>query len=343
MAVRVLIVDDSAVMRSFLRDVLSSDPDIEVVGVAADADAARSQIKLLRPDVLTLDIEMPGMDGMTFLEHMMRLWPMPVIMVSSLTQRGASVTLRALEMGAVDFAAKPLNNAESNWADFTTEIVGKVRNAAMALVPWTMPELKKLAARPGTPGVGRLVVLGGSTGSVPVVQAILQALPVECPPILISLHMPPRFTKQFAERLNSLCAVQVQEAEDDMVALPGNAYVSPGDSHLTVRSTAKNYVCRLEVGPRVNGHMPSVDVLFDSVARIVGNKAIGVILTGMGRDGAAGLKAMRDVGAITACQDESTSLIYGMPKVAVQVGAARDQLPAGDIAAYILEHAGVTE
>jgi two-component system, chemotaxis family, protein-glutamate methylesterase/glutaminase len=342
-AVRVLVVDDSAVMRSFLRDVLSSDSAIEVVGVAADADAARRLIKLHKPDVVTLDIEMPGMDGVTFLEHMMRMWPRPVIMVSSLSQRGATITLRALEMGAVDFVAKPRGDQEQNWQDFTAEIILKVKNAASAHVPLVLPELKKLKSRNQQTGTWKLVLLGGSTGAVPVVQSILQAVPLDSPPILIALHMPPRFTRQFAERLDGLCAIKVQEAGNAMAIEPGNAYVAPGDSHMTVRKRGQGYACRLESGPRVNGHIPSVDVLFESAARAAGADAVGIILTGMGRDGATGLKAMKDVNAVTACQNENTSLIFGMPKVAFQEGAVRDQLPVGDIATYIMDHAGMGE
>jgi two-component system, chemotaxis family, protein-glutamate methylesterase/glutaminase len=341
MPVRVLIVDDSAMMRSLLREVLSSDPGIEVVGVASEPQSARQKIKLHNPDVITLDIEMPGMDGLTFLENLMRLRPTPVVMVSSITQRGAAATLRALEIGAVDFAAKPATGLETGWPEFRAEIVGKVKNAATALVPFDVPVRQDIDMPVVTRRTNRVVALGGSTGSVAVLQHILGAMPADAPAMLVAVHMPPHFTKQFAARLNGLCSMTVCEAADGNPVTVGHAYIAPGDRHLTIRRSAAGLICRLEDGPRVNGHVPSVDVLFESVAGVAGRNALGIILTGMGKDGAVGLRAMRDAGALTACQDRATSLIYGMPAAAVAVGAVCDQLPLSAIPGYILHNAAV--
>ncbi|MGH6908422.1 MAG: protein-glutamate methylesterase/protein-glutamine glutaminase, partial [Aestuariivirga sp.] len=291
MPVRVLIVDDSAMMRSFLREVLASDRGIEVVGVASDPFLARQKIKDLNPSVITLDIEMPGMDGLTFLEHLMRLRPMPVVMVSSLTQRGAAAALKALEIGAVDFVAKPSQQLETGWPDFSAEIIAKVKTAAAAFVPYDVPPANHLAMPKGASGPNRLVALGGSTGSVAVFQHIIGAMPANGPAMLAAVHMPAQFTKQFAARLDDLCAMTVREAEDGMAVETGHVLVAPGDRHLTIRRTAGGYVCKLENGPRINGHVPSVDVLFESVAREAGTNSLGIILTGMGKDGAIGLKA----------------------------------------------------
>lgn len=341
MPVRVLVVDDSAMMRSFLREVLAGDPAIEVVGVAADPFLARQKIKDLNPSVITLDIEMPGMDGLTFLEHLMRLRPMPVVMVSSLTQRGAAATLKALEIGAVDFVAKPSRELETGWPDFGAEIIAKVKTAAAAFVPYEVPPMHQLTMPKGASGPSRLVALGGSTGSVAVFQHIIGAMPADGPAMLAAVHMPAQFTRQFAARLDDLCAMTVTEAADGMPLAAGHVLVAPGDRHLTVKRVSAGYVCKLENGPRVNGHVPSVDVLFESVARAAGPNSLGVILTGMGRDGAVGLKAMRDAGALTACQDEATSLIYGMPGAAVAEGAVCQELPLSGIAAHILRNAGL--
>jgi two-component system chemotaxis response regulator CheB len=328
-------------MRSFLREVLAGDPGIEVVGVAPDPFSARQKIKDLNPSVITLDIEMPGMDGLTFLEHLMRLRPMPVVMVSSLTQSGAAATLKALEIGAVDFVAKPWDGLETGWPDFAAEIIAKVKTAAAAFVPYEIPPVHQLKLPKERSGRPRLVALGGSTGSVAVFQHIIAAMPADGPAMLVAVHMPPQFTKQFALRLNDLCAMEVSEATDCIPVATGHVLVAPGDRHLTIKRTTAGYMCKLENGPRVNGHVPSVDVLFESVARAAGPDALGIILTGMGRDGAVGLKAMRDAGALTACQNKATSLIYGMPGAAVAEGAVCEELPLSGIPAHILRHADV--
>ncbi len=339
MPVRVLVVDDSAMMRSFLREVLSGDAGIEVVGVASDPNSARQKIKLLDPDVITLDIEMPGMDGLTFLEHLMRLRPTPVVMVSSLTQRGATATLRALEIGAVDFVAKPSSGFENDWPEFRSEITAKVKSAATALVPFEMPGKATLPTPIGASASTKIVALGGSTGSVSVLQHIISAMPSDGPGIIVAVHMPAQFTKQFAARLDGICAMTVSEASDGTPIEEGHVYVAPGDRHLMIKRMKSGYVCKLENGPRINGHVPSVDVLFESVANSAGKNAVGVILSGMGRDGAAGLRAMREAGAVTACQDEASCLIYGMPGSAVALGAVCDELPLLEIPGYICRNA----
>jgi two-component system, chemotaxis family, protein-glutamate methylesterase/glutaminase len=340
--VKVLIVDDSAVMRSFLRDVLSSDPRLEIAGVAANAAEARLKIKETSPDVLTLDVEMPGMDGIGLLELVMRLRPTPCVMVSSLTQRGTETTLRALDAGAVDFVAKPLSDLEQSWQEFTRDVIEKVKAAATAFVPWentgVTPQLGGAAVVKG-----RIATIGGSTGSVPVLQEIFKALPPDAPPVVAALHMPGGFTAQFARRLDGLCAISVVEVEDGLTLLPGHAYVAQGGSHLTIERQADAYVGRVERGPRVNGHVPSVDVLFESVARSAGAMATGLILSGMGRDGARGLKLMRDSGALTGAQDEASSLIYGMPKAAKEEGAVMEELPLAKLAAFLMRNPKVSQ
>jgi two-component system, chemotaxis family, protein-glutamate methylesterase/glutaminase len=342
MTARVLIVDDSAMMRSFLREVLSGDPDIEVVDVASDPFMAREKIKALSPSVITLDVEMPGMDGLTFLEHLMRLRPMPVVMVSSRTQRGAATTMRALEIGAVDFVAKPSDGLETGWPDFQAELVSKVKNAALAYVPYEMPPQRQLASSVTAAHASRLVALGGSTGAVAVLQHIIGEMPASAPALLVVVHMPAQFTKQFAARLDGLSAMTVVEAEDGMKVKAGHAYIAPGDKHMTAIKRGTDYICKVQSGPRISGHVPSVDVLFNSVASAAGSNGLGIILTGMGKDGALGLKAMRDAGAITACQNQATSLIYGMPGAAVAQHAVCDELALSDISEYILENSSVS-
>lgn len=343
MAVRVLIIDDSAMMRSFLREILSSDPAITVVGVASCPMTARQKIKSLDPDVITLDIEMPGMDGLTFLEHLMRLRPMPVIMVSSMTQKGAQASLRALELGAIDFVAKPVSGLESGWPEFRAEVIGKIKSAVAAMVPFEVPVVATPAVAGMKPPPRNVVALGGSTGSVMVLQHIISAMPLDGPAMLVVVHMPAQFTKQFADRLDGICAIRVCQAEEGMAVLPGQVCIAPGDRHLTVRRKASGIVCRLEDGPNVNGHKPSVDVLFDSVASAAGANSVGVILSGMGRDGALGLRALREAGAATACQDKATCLIYGMPAAAVAEGAVEEELPVSAIPSFILRRAAAVK
>lgn len=344
MTIKVLVVDDSALIREVLSRSLGKDGDIVVVGAAEDPIDAREKIKELQPDVLTLDIEMPNMNGLAFLEKIMRLRPMPVVMVSTLTRKGAEETMLALELGAVDFVAKPSQNLAGGIDAFTAEVRRKVRAAAesdtrsrgmgmrakSAIVP-----LRTAAAPAGT-----LIAIGASTGGVEAIRAVLVNIPPDCPPIVIAQHMPAGFTERFAKRLDEVTPLNVCEAADRMVLENGHAYVAPGDYHLQVEKSSGQLKCRLTRDELVSGHRPSVDALFESVAKVVGRKAVGVILTGMGRDGATGLKLMRDAGAHTVGQSQSSALVYGMPRVAFEEGAVVEQAPVESIAAKLVAALG---
>jgi two-component system, chemotaxis family, protein-glutamate methylesterase/glutaminase len=333
MTVRVLVVDDSPTMRGLITAILRRDPEIEIVGAAADAQEARQAIKQLNPDVITLDIEMPNMNGLEFLEKIMRLRPMPVVMVSTLTHAGADATLAALEIGAVDCVGKPLaNQTDSGFA----ELPERVKIAASARVRGQGMG-QKVSAREGYKSGGKLIAIGSSTGGVEALLTILSRFPAECPPTVITQHMPPSFTRSFAERLNRICAPTVAEATDGAVLAPGHVYIAPGGArHLRVSGSVTQR-CVLAEGDLENGHRPSVDILFNSVAQCAGASAVGVILTGMGRDGAKGLLAMREAGARTIGQDEASCIVYGMPKVAHQMGAVERQLPLHRIADAVLD------
>ncbi|MFP4208645.1 MAG: chemotaxis response regulator protein-glutamate methylesterase [Wenzhouxiangella sp.] len=333
--VRVLIVDDSALVRTILTRVLDSDPEIEVVGTAPDPFVARDKIKQLNPDVITLDIEMPRMDGITFLKNLMRLRPMPVVMVSTLTQHGADATLKALALGAVDYVGKPQADVGEKLGEYAEELIEKVKSAASSR-PRTLRVTPPPRIERFTPATRRLVVMGASTGGTQAVREILEVLPASAPPIVIAQHIPASFSKPFAERLDQHSAMTVCEAEDGMRIKPGHAYIAPGDRHLGVGRSGLEWVCQVHDGKRVNRHRPSVDVLFLTAARHVGKHAIGVLLTGMGDDGARGLKAVRDAGAQTLVQDEATSVVWGMPGAAVRLGASDQVLPLGDIAQALL-------
>jgi two-component system chemotaxis response regulator CheB len=336
--VRVLIVDDSALMRQLLSSCLSADPDIEVVGTAADPIEAREKIKALNPDVITLDVEMPRMDGVTFLRKIMTLRPMPVVMISTLTQAGADVTLEALEIGAVDFIAKPTKDIGTVMTELAGDLQSKVKAASRVRVrarhfeqkPKPKPLADKFSPR-------KIVTIGASTGGVEALKAVLIHLPENCPPILITQHMPERFTASFARRLNSECAMTVTEARNNDVVEQGHVYIAPGARHLELARNAGRFVCRLTDDPPVSGHRPSVDVLFRSAAKVAGPDVVGVILTGMGKDGSDGMVQLREAGGITIGQDEATSLIYGMPRVAFERGAVQRQYPLHDIADAILD------
>ncbi len=333
--IRVLVVDDSATMRGLIRAALSRDPEVEVVGEAADAETARAAIKGLDPAVITLDVEMPRMNGLEFLDKIMRLRPTPVIMVSSLTSRGAAATIEALEIGAFDCVAKPSPEDPESFAGLTA----KVKAAALAR-PRARAEPRIVSGaglgRPYRPD-GRIVAIGASTGGVEALVEVLSGFPADCPPTLVTQHMPATFTASFAKRLDRLCKPDVREAEDGAPLAPGRVYLAPGGAaHLVVRGSMP-LRCRLKVGEPVNGHRPSVDALLGSVAAAAGRHAVGVILTGMGRDGAEGLLAMRRAGAVTFGQDEASCVIYGMPKAAFEIGATQKQVPLSRIAAEILE------
>ena len=347
MSIKVLVVDDSALVRSILSDVLNADPELTVVGTANDPYQARERIKQLDPDVLTLDIEMPRMDGVTFLRKLMKLHPMPVVMCSTLTEKSAAVTLEALEIGAFDFVTKPTVDVARNLQGYGEELCAKVRgayragrrsgpgvsaapasttlkvapsNSADIILPAVDPRSIAAGARP-------IIAIGSSTGGTEAVRRVFEALPSDLPGIVVAQHIPPSFSRSFAERLNQCSKLTVCEAQEGQPIEEGHAYVAPGDRHLLVRKEKSQYVCRLDAGPRVNRHQPSVDVLFRSTCQAAGASAVGVILTGMGDDGARCLKELRDCGAHTIAQDEATSVVWGMPGEAVKMGGAVEVLP----------------
>lgn len=342
--IKVLIVDDSALVRRMLTEMLSSDSSITVLGAAHDAYDAREKIKALNPDVLTLDVEMPRMDGLTFLRNLMRLRPMPVIMVSSLTALGAEVTLDALSVGAVDYLPKPKIDLAATLGDYKDDLIAKVKAAASARVRATPVSLASSAdvviakrqPQRQLRTTERIIAIGASTGGTEAIKDVLIHLPPDTPGIVITQHIPKLFSGAFARRMDACCQLSVCEAEDGQQVLRGHAYIAPGDKHLLLVRDGARYVCRLDDGPAVNRHKPSVDVLFRSVAQTAGRNAIGVILTGMGKDGAQGLKEMREAGSRTIAQDEATSIVWGMPGEAVAVGAAADVLPLGDIHGRVL-------
>ena len=353
--IKVLIVDDSALMRGLLTEMINATFDLVVVGAAPDAATAREMIKSLNPDVLTLDIQMPKMDGMEFLDRLMRLRPMPVVMVSASTGAGSDTTLKALELGAVDFIGKPRAESHKRMEEYADELNEKIRAAngarlqrqslARPLVPLLKatqaapaPSTTNLASRPG--GGGKIIFLGASTGGTEAIKEFLLGVPADCPPILIVQHMPETFTASFARRLDGLCAAHVIEAQGNEKIEPGHVYIAPGHSHLKIKRGASGYLTELQATEPVNRHRPSVDVLFDSAASLVGRMAVGVILTGMGKDGAMGLLRMRQAGAYTLGQDEASCVVYGMPREAFLVGGVAEQCTLDDIARRALLAAG---
>lgn len=338
-AIRVVIVDDSALMREMLKEIVSQEPGMEVAGVARDAYEAREIIKATNPDVITLDVEMPKMDGLAFLEKIMTLRPTPVVMVSSLTREGSDATIRALELGAVDCVAKPGGSEGHGFEATARELVDKLRVAATARLSMRRPA----AAQPGTlpvprrAGSGtRLIAIGASTGGVERIRDVLAVMPAACPPIVITQHIGPNYVASFASRLDRLSAPSVQVAAHGARLVQGLVLIAPGDRHLTVVRDQQGYVCHIADTPPVSGHRPSVDVLFGSVAKAAGSQAVGVILSGMGRDGANGLLAMRQAGAYTIGEQESSCVVYGMPRAAFDAGAVAVELPLGQIPAEML-------
>lgn len=344
MSIKVLIVDDSAVMRALLAEIVAGAPDLEVVGSAPDAGIAREMIKSLNPDVLTLDVEMPGMNGLEFLDRLMKLRPMPVVMISSLTARGSETTLKALELGAVDFVAKPRAESAALLHAYAEEIRDKIRAAKGARLRRAAVPTAGTAARAETAPSGvppraqaeRLVAIGASTGGTEAIKEVLTRLPAEMPGIVMVQHMPESFTTSFARRLDSLAALRVVEAQGGERIQPGHAYLAPGHSHLLVRKSGGGWVTELSQSDPVNRHRPAVDVLFGSVAREAGRNAIGVILTGMGKDGAQGMLEMRNAGAWNIGQDQESCVVYGMPREAAQVGALDEVAALGGIAGRVL-------
>src|ERR1700728_1518562 len=344
--IKVLVIDDSALVRALLTRILGADPALQVIGTAPDAFVAREKIKALNPDVLTLDVEMPRMDGLQFLRNLMRLRPMSVVMCSSLNERGAELTLAALELGAIDFVTKPQVDCAHALETYAAELISKVKVAAVARVGRMFPRTPP-PKQAGGVHVARgelrfrttdqIVAIGASTGGTEAIRQVLQRLPPDAPGIVITQHLPRAFSAPFAARLNACSQLSVQEAEDGALILPGHAYIAPGDRHLAVELDGARYRCRLRDDPPVNRHRPSVDVLFRSVAEQVGPNAVGVILTGMGADGARGLKEMRGKGAHTLAQDEKSSVVWGMPGASVALGAVDRILPIEQIAAGLVE------
>lgn len=340
---RVLVVDDSALMRGVLSQMINVAPDMEVVGAAPDAQSAREMIKALNPDVLTLDVQMPKMDGLEFLERLMRLRPMPVVMVSSYTEAGSDTTLKALELGAIDFIGKPKADAGRSMENYAEELVEKIRAAKGARLRRTMTgnggggaAPVPMSAKSGLGASGKIIFVGASTGGTEAIKDFLLGIPADCPPILIVQHMPETFTASFARRLDTLCAPRVIEAKGNEKVEPGTVYIAPGHSHLLIRRGAAGFLTELAATPPVNRHRPSVDVLFDSAATLVGRKAIGVILTGMGKDGAQGLLRMRQAGARTFGQDEASCVVYGMPREAFLIGAVEEQCSLDEMARRVV-------
>ena len=351
--IKVLVVDDSALVRSLLAEIINRQTDMICVGTASDPLVAREMIRQLDPDVLTLDVEMPRMDGIDFLGKLMRLRPMPVVMVSTLTERGAAVTLRALELGAVDFVAKPKIGVADGLRRLAEDITDRLRCAARAPVrrlactsagatTAALPRLQQLGGV-GPLSTERLIFIGASTGGTEATRDLLAQLPADAPAVLITQHMPAGFTRSYAARLDSQCRIRVKEAEDGERLLLGHAYIAPGGQHLSVERSGSHYLARVRDGEPVNRHRPSVEVLFNSAARAVGPYALGVMLTGMGDDGARAMKAMRDAGSWNLCQDEATCVVFGMPRAAIAHGAAHEVLPLQRIVPALLDRLRTVE
>ena len=347
--IKVLIVDDSALIRAILTEIINLADDMQVIGVARDPIIAREKIRELKPDVITLDIEMPNMDGLEFLEKLMRLHPLPVLMVSTLTETDSTAALRALELGAIDYIAKPKVDIKNQLEAYAEEITSKIRMIAQAKIrpkqPAHKPSKKTQPLKISTNKLGsskhsatqKILVIGASTGGTEAIKEILLEMPADCPPILIVQHMPPGFTKSYAARLDSLSQISVSEAKHGERILPGHAYLAPGDYHLSIGRVSNYYICNISQDPPVNRHRPAVDVLFDSVATLAKGNAVGVILTGMGKDGAAGMKHMHDEGCKNLAQDEASCVVFGMPKEAIAQGGVDEIVPLDKMAARVLD------
>lgn len=349
---KVVVVDDSALVRSILTEIINRQPDMECIGAASDPLVAREMIRSLNPDVITLDVEMPRMDGLDFLSRLMRLRPMPVVMVSTLTERGAEVTLKALELGAIDFVAKPKIGVADGIRQLAQDITDKIRIASKAHIRRApaapapgapaAPARAVTMASLGKASTEKILFIGASTGGTEATKDVLVNLPADSPAVVITQHMPPGFTKSYAARLDGLCKIRVKEAQDGERILPGHGYIAPGGLHLTVERSGANYIARVQDGEPINRHKPSVEALFLSAAKVVGPNAIGIMLTGMGADGARAMKVMKDAGAYNYCQDEQSCVVFGMPREAIAAGAADEVLPLNQIAAKVLERLRAT-
>ena len=361
--IRVIVVDDSALVRSMLTEIINRQSDMECIGAAADPLVAREMIRNLNPDVITLDVEMPRMDGIDFLSKLMRLRPMPVVMVSTLTERGADVTLKALELGAIDFVAKPKIGVADGLRQLADDITDKVRIAAKARInrmptPATgassagasasgapgavRPPAPVVSASLGRLSTEKIIFIGASTGGTEATKEVLITLPADSPAVVITQHMPPGFTRNYAARLDGLCKISVKEAQDGERILPGHAYIAPGGMHLSVERSGANYLARVQDGDPVNRHKPSVEVLFKSAARVAGPNAIGIMLTGMGADGAKAMREMKDAGAYCVAQDEASCVVFGMPREAIAAGAVHEVLPLNKITGHLMDHLRAT-
>lgn len=342
--IRVLCVDDSALVRSLMVEIINSHADMEVVAVAPDPIVARELIKEYNPDVLTLDVEMPRMDGLDFLERLMRLRPMPVVMVSSLTERNSDITLRALELGAVDFVTKPRLGLRDGLLEYSGIIADKIRAAAVSRPRRHLAQATKVVPKTlmrSFSTTEKLIMIGASTGGTEAIRQVLEPLPSNSPAIMITQHMPAGFTSSFVQRLDSLCQVKVHEAVHGQRVMPGNVYLAPGGiAHMKLARSGANYVVELEDSEPVNRHKPSVDVLFNSAAELAGKNAVGVLLTGMGKDGAQGMLAMKKAGAATFAQDEASCVVFGMPREALLIGATDQAVPLSEMSERILASVG---
>lgn len=345
--IRVIVVDDSALVRSLLAEIINRQRDMECIGTANDPLVAREMIREMNPDVITLDVEMPRMDGIDFLGRLMRLRPMPVVMISTLTERGAEVTMKALELGAVDFVAKPRVGLASGLNDLAEQIVDKIRVAAVAQVRRIAAPAAAAPGAPAAPVVNstallgrvsteKMICIGASTGGTEAIREVLVQMPADSPAIVITQHMPPGFTTSFAARLNGLCQITVKEAVNGERILPGHAYIAPGGTQFHVTRSGANYVAVVDDGPPVNRHKPSVEVLFKSAAAVVGRNAFAIMLTGMGNDGAAAMREMKDAGSYNYVQDEASCIVFGMPREAINHGAADEVLPLTQIAGALV-------
>jgi two-component system, chemotaxis family, protein-glutamate methylesterase/glutaminase len=343
MPIKVLVVDDSALIRSLLSEIVKQEKDFVLVGAAPDAYVARELVNRFSPDVITLDVEMPKVDGLTFLDKLMKARPTPVLMISTLTEQGAEATIRALELGAIDYIAKPKLGVAEGIREFQNVIVEKIRIAASANVKRI--RTKTLTDRVFQPilGTEKIIAIGASTGGTEAIKEVLIDLPANCPAVVITQHMPPGFTRSFAKRLDTLCKMRVKEAEDGERIVPGCAYIAPGDFHMKIIRSGADYRVKLDDSARVTGHKPSVNVMFESLVMCAGKNIVAVLLTGMGKDGASGLLKIKEAGGYTLVQSEASCVVYCMPREAIALGAEYEVLPLGDIGNGILQQLSKTQ